>query len=241
MATDQDNAAPVELPPEVRARVWVVIPAYNEGARVGDVVREVRTLYRRVVVVDDGSVDDTGAQARSAGAVVLTHVINRGQGAALQTGIRYALQDGAEYVVTFDSDGQHQVSDIATLVVPIHEGRWDISLGSRFLGGAENITASRRLLLQGGVLFTRVVSRVRITDTHNGLRAFSRRAAERIRITLDRMAHASELIDQIRDTHLPYGEVPVHIRYTDYSMAKGQSSMGAFKILFHYFFKRLSS
>ena len=229
------------LPPEVREKVFVVIPAYNEGEEVGGVIREVRESYPNVVVVDDGSRDDSAQISKRAGAQVLRHAINRGQGAALQTGIDYAILQGAEYVVTFDSDGQHRVEDIPALIDPILNGKWDISLGSRFLGGVENIKASRKFLLKMGVVFTRIVSRVRITDTHNGLRAFSRQAAQRINITLDRMAHASELIDQVRDCGLPYGEVPVHIRYTDYSKAKGQSSSGAFKIIFHYLFKRMTS
>ncbi len=236
-----DSAAPPCLPPEVRKQVFVVIPAYNEGEEVGGVIQEVRKLYPNVVVVDDGSKDASAEISARAGAQVLRHAINRGQGAALQTGIDYAILQGAEYVVTFDSDGQHRVEDIPALIDPILNGKWDISLGSRFLGGVENIKASRKLLLRMGVVFTRIVSRVRITDTHNGLRAFSRRAAQRINITLDRMAHASELIDQVRDCGLPYGEVPVHIRYTDYSKAKGQSSSGAFKIIFHYLFKRMTS
>ncbi|HNO79492.1 MAG TPA: glycosyltransferase family 2 protein [Phycisphaerae bacterium] len=248
MATVQSNpdvsaestAAP-SLPPEVREKVYIVIPAYNEGEKVGTVIEEVRALYPNVVVVDDGSKDESAAISARAGAKVLRHAINRGQGAALQTGIDFAILQGAEFVVTFDSDGQHRIEDIPVLIAPILEGKWDISLGSRFLGGVENIKLSRKWLLRLGVLFTRIVSRVKITDTHNGLRAFSRRAAQRIQITLDRMAHASELIDQVRDCGLPYGEVPVHIRYTDYSKAKGQSSAGAFKIIFHYLFKRMTS
>jgi glycosyltransferase involved in cell wall biosynthesis len=220
--------------------VYVVVPAFREAGCIKSVVWEVTRQYPNVIVVDDGSPDDTAALARRGGAVVLQHPLNRGQGAALQTGIEYALRRGAEYIVTFDSDGQHRVEDIAELVRPIHEGRWDISLGSRFLGAAENISPTRQLLLLGGVWFTRLVSGVKITDTHNGLRAFSRRAAEKIEITLDRMAHASELIDQIRDCGLPYGEVPVRIRYTEYSRAKGQRSSGLFKILLHYLMGRLT-
>lgn len=228
-----------ELLEAVRQRVFVVVPAYCEATCIEGVVRDLVRHYPRVVVVDDGSSDDTAVLARRGGATVLRHPINRGQGAALQTGLAFALDRGAEYIVTFDSDGQHRVEDIAALVEPIHRGDCDISLGSRFLGSADNITPSRRLLLRGGVWFTRAVSRVRITDAHNGLRAFSRRAAEKIDITLDRMAHASELIDQIRDSGLPYREVPVRIRYTDYSRAKGQRSSGLIKILVHYLMGRL--
>jgi glycosyltransferase involved in cell wall biosynthesis len=166
-------------------------------------------------------------------------VINRGQGAALQTGITYALARSADYIVTFDSDGQHRVEDIARLVAPIERAEVDITLGSRFLGQAVNMSIWRRLLLKAGVVFTRVFSGIKVTDTHNGLRGFSRRGAQHIRITLDRMAHASELIDQVATAKLPYREVPVEIRYTDYSRAKGQGALGAVKIVIHYFFGRV--
>ncbi len=230
----------VFLPDDVCRRVFVIIPAFNEASRVSDVVGNVVQAYENVIVIDDGSRDETASAAAKAGATVLRHVINRGQGAALQTGIDYALRCGAEFVVTFDSDGQHRVEDIAALVHPIAQGDWEISLGSRFLGDVEDLPNSRRAVLKGGVLFTRLVSRVKITDAHNGLRAFSHKAASKIRITLDRMAHASELIDQIRDSQLPFGEVPVRIRYTDYSIEKGQSSLSAIRILFHYLLKRLT-
>ncbi len=245
MSDSQAKDAPqfpstVDLPDSVRVRVFVVLAAYNEAACIEQAVREVLALYPHVVVVDDASEDDTGDRASRAGAVVLRHVANRGQGAALQTGIDYALAQGAGFVVTFDGDGQHRADDIAALIAPIAEGRVEIALGSRFRGSAESIPPSRRLLLKGGVVFTRFASGAKVTDVHNGLRAFSRRAAQRIRITLERMAHASELIDQIHASGLPYCEVPVHIRYTEYSRAKGQSFLGAFRILIHYVFGRLT-
>ena len=232
-----DDAA---LPDAVRQGVYVVLAAYNEATCIADVVRSVREQYPHVVVVDDGSRDETSGQARTAGATVLRHVLNRGQGAALQTGITYALGRGAAYVVTFDSDGQHQVGDIARLVAPIQRGEAEITLGSRFLGEAVGMPAARGWLLKLGVWFTRMTSGAQITDTHNGLRGFSRRAAQHVRITLDRMAHASELIDQIHGSGLPYREVPVRIRYTEYSRAKGQSAFNALKILIHYFFGRVT-
>lgn len=217
----------------------LVLPAFNEAATIGEVVRGLRARYRHVVVVDDGSVDETAREARAAGATVLRHVLNRGQGATLQTGIRFCLERGAECLVTFDSDGQHRVADVPALVEPIYRGEADVVLGSRFLGAGREMPASRRLLLRGAVLFTWMVSGLKLTDAHNGLRAFSRRAAERIDIRLDRMAHASELVDQIRRMGLPYREVPVEIRYTEYSRAKGQSAAGAVRILFDYLLDRL--
>ncbi len=235
-ATDFSQDQP--LPEDVRRQVYVVLAAYNEAVCIERVVRNVRALYPNVVVVDDGSEDETCQLASGAGAVVLRHIINRGQGAALQTGIEYALSQGASYLVTFDGDGQHRVEDVARLIRPIRSGEFEVTLGSRFLGDAGEVPTGRRLLLRLGVLFTRLVSGAKITDTHNGLRAFSSRAAGRLRITLDRMAHASELIDSIHRSGLPYCEVPVRVRYTKYSRSKGQRFSGAIKILVHYLFGR---
>jgi glycosyltransferase involved in cell wall biosynthesis len=219
---------------------FVVVAAFNEGESIGDVVRELRTKYQHVVVVDDGSADDTATQALEAGACVLTHLINRGQGAALQTGITYALSQGADFVVTFDADGQHDVADVVQLLTPIAEGRAHIALGSRFLERREEkMPFGRRLLLMAAVLFMRVTSRVRLTDAHNGLRAFSRHAAERIDLKLDRMAHASEIVDQVAATGLPFVEVPVRVRYTSYSLRKGQRNSAALRVAFDYLMARL--
>ncbi len=231
--------AAAHVPCEPCEGVFVVVPAFNEAPAIGAVLGELRAAYRNVVVVDDGSTDGTAQVARTAAAYVLRHAINCGQGAALQTGIEFALQHGAEYIVTFDADGQHRVEDIAALLAPIRSGECDIALGSRFLGQSVGVPPLRRMVLRFGVLFTRLVSRVNLTDAHNGLRAFSRRAAQRINLRLDRMAHATELIDQVRQSGLPYREVPVEIRYTPYSLRKGQSARGAIRIALHYLLGRV--
>jgi glycosyltransferase involved in cell wall biosynthesis len=224
---------------EPSADVMVVIAAYNEAKAIGHVVRELREHYAQVVVVDDGSADATAQLALDAGAHVLTHLINRGQGAALQTGISYALLRGAQAVVTFDADGQHDVHDIARLLAPIRAGGAHIALGSRFLERREHIPLGRRMVLFCAVWFTRLFARARLTDTHNGLRAFSRVAAQKLDLQLDRMAHASELLDQVVASGLPYVEVPVRIRYTEYSLSKGQRSSAALRVAFDYLMARL--
>jgi glycosyltransferase involved in cell wall biosynthesis len=234
-----DQGASVPLPAGLANQVFVVIAAYNEAGAIAKVVGELRETCPNVVVVDDGSSDDTYREAREAGAVVLRHLINRGQGAALQTGITYALERGAEVIVTFDADGQHQPKDIPALIKPIVSGQVEICLGSRFLEHADAVPLGRRLLLIGAILFTRATSGLKLSDAHNGLRAFSREAAKRFDIRLDRMAHASELIDQVRSSGLPYREVPVHIRYTDYSLAKGQRSSAALRVAIEYLIGRL--
>lgn len=213
---------------------WVIVPAYNESAVLGGVVLGLVERGHRVVVVDDGSTDTSAAAARTAGAHVLRHALNRGQGAALQTGIAYALARGAEQVVTFDSDGQHAADDVEALLAPLLAGRADVVLGSRFMGEGEAIPPIRRAVLAAAVVFTRIASGARVTDTHNGLRAFSRAAAAKLDIRLDRMAHASEILDQIVRHGLRFEEVPVHVRYTDYSRRKGQSSLAALRILADY-------
>lgn len=227
------------VPPDVREDLFVVIAAFNEVASIEPVAREVRAIFPNVVVVDDGSTDGTFDAARRAAKYVLRHVINRGQGAALQTGIEFALRHGARFILTFDADGQHRVEDIPAMLEPIWRGECEITLGSRFLGQTVNIPSTRRAILRLAVLFTKIVNRVKLTDAHNGLRAFSRRAAKTIHITMDRMAHASELIDQIRLSGLPFREVPVEIRYTVYSLAKGQSSRGALRIVWQYLLGRV--
>jgi len=213
------------------SNVWVVIPAFNEGSVIGEVVRGVRARYRNVVVVDDCSQDDTGAAALSAGAIRLRHPINLGQGAALQTGISYALAQGADYIVTFDADGQHRVEDIGALIATQARNNADVVVGTRFLGRTENMPALRRIVLKLAVVFTRLTSGVKLTDVHNGLRLFTRHAAERIRITQDRMAHASEITDQIHKLGLAIVEAPVTIVYTEYSLRKGQKLSNAINIV----------
>ena len=218
------------MPPQ--AGVIAVIAAFNEARAIDAVVRGLVPQVAEVVVVDDGSRDGTAEAARKAGAVVLRHAVNRGQGAALQSGIRLALARGAAIVVTFDADGQHVPEDLPRLIAPVASGAADVALGSRFLGGTSNVPPSRRLLLKGAVLFTRLTTGLKVTDAHNGLRAFSRRAAETIRIRQDRMAHASEIVSEIRRHELRFVEVPITVLYTDYSRAKGQSALGAFRVLF---------
>jgi polyprenyl-phospho-N-acetylgalactosaminyl synthase len=220
-------------------QVHVIIAAYNEAAVISRVVMEVKRAGYRVVVVDDGSKDATAAVARGAGATVVAHPFNLGQGAALQTGVDYALAQGAEVVVTFDADGQHRVADIAGLVEALSEERAEFVLGSRFLGQATDLPPLRRLLLKAATLFTRLTTGLQLSDTHNGLRAMSRRGAAAIRLRQNRMAHASELLGQIGSSGLRHVERPVTIEYTAYSLAKGQKIRDAVFILVDLFARRL--
>lgn len=215
------------------ARTWMVIPAFNEAQyeTIAATVRSARRVFSNIVVVDDCSRDGTGELALREGAHVCCHPVNLGQGAALATGIRYALLQDADEIVTFDADGQHGVKDAQTMVNVLRAKKVDVVLGSRFLGTASGISSSRRLLLKAATVFTRMSTGLAVTDAHNGLRVLTSSAAEAITITQNRMAHASEILHQIAELGLSYVEVPTHITYTDYSVAKGQKMSGAFTIL----------
>lgn len=218
-----------------RHGTWVVIAAYNEAVVIADVVRPVVDAGWNVVVVDDGSRDATAAKARTGGAVVLRHSINLGQGAALQTGIDYALRRGARNLVTFDADGQHEPNDIPTVVAAL--ASHEIALGSRFLGSVEGATQRRMVLLRAAVMMSNRLAGLKLTDAHCGMRGFRATAAPHLRITQDRMAHASELLKKVQTSGLSYTEVPITVRYTDHSKAKGQTGLQAIRILFDYLFR----
>ena len=223
-------------------KVIIIIPAYNEGKKIFNVVRGVTDSGYEVLVVDDGSVDETASEAKRAGAKILRHIINRGYGAALATGNAYALKNNYDVAVHFDADGQHEVEDIKKLIQPIIDNQADVVLGSRFIGdpndpnyippslklwraGRMGLPFVRKILLKMAVLFTWIVSGVKLTDAHNGMRAFSRQALEKIDCRQDGMSYASEIIDQIGEHKLRYQEVGVTIKYTDYSLAKGENNI----------------
>lgn len=219
--------------------VWIVVAAYNEAEHVGDVVGDLRQRYPNIVVVDDGSSDATGDRARAAGAIALRHLVNLGQGAAIQTGITFALRRGACFIVTFDADGQHSGDDVARLLAPLQGGQADIVCGSRFLGATIDAPPLRRPALRLAALLTRLTTGLRVTDAHNGLRAMSRQCALQVRIRQERMAHASEVMREVARLRLRLLEVPVTIRYTEYSRRKGQGLASGLRVLFDLFLSRL--
>ena len=220
--------------------VAVVVPAFNEESSVGAVVSDLSRHFRTIICVDDGSSDATADAAARAGATVVRHPENLGQGAALQTGFAYALADPlVDFIITFDSDGQHRVDDALTLLDAARSHQVDVVLGSRFLGPAAEVPFLRRQVLRAAVRFTRYTTGMALTDTHNGLRVLQRRAIEAMDLTLTGMAHASQLLDQVSRSGLSYVEAPVTIEYTDYSRARGQSNVNALNIAFDLAVERL--
>jgi polyprenyl-phospho-N-acetylgalactosaminyl synthase len=213
--------------------VWVVIPVYNEASVIAGVVEEALRTFPNVVCVDDGSADGSAERVTATGAHLVRHPVNLGQGAALQTGLRYALvQPGAERFVTFDADGQHRVEDVVMMLAIAHERSADAVLGSRFLLPDGEVPWQKRLVLRTAAAVSPTARRLRLSDAHNGLRLFNRKAASRLNITMNGMAHASEITGFLARSDLRVTEAPVSIRYTDYSRAKGQSLLNGVNILF---------
>lgn len=222
--------------------VFVVIPCYNEGEALAQTVAELKPYAFRIVVIDDGSSDVASEHLRNQPVTCLRHFSNLGQGAALQTGTQYALLQGAACIVHFDADGQHDPTLIHKLIEPIRGGECDVVLGSRFLDSNDRklVPTKKKVLLKVGVLVSWLFSGLWLTDTHNGFRALSRAAAQRISLTEDGFAHATEILESIRKSKLRYKEVPATIRYTDYSQAKGQSIFNSINIVVDLVLRKLS-
>lgn len=205
-----------------------VVPAYMEEKKIGSVARSLSVLVDKVIVVDDGSTDDTAKNAEVSGAIVLRHKINRGQGASLQTGCDYALQLGADYVLHFDGDGQFDVNDIQPALEKLKMEKADILFGSRFLGTESNTPwFKKQILFPIARIFNNFFTGLKLTDVHNGFRVLSRLALQKIIITHDRMAHATEIVAQTKHNKLKYIEFPIKVVYCEY----GQGFFGGLKIL----------
>jgi len=219
-------------------QTWAVVPMFNEGSVIASVVTELRKSIPNVVCVDDCSSDDSAAQAESAGAIVVRHPINLGQGASLQTGFEFvrSIPEMTE-VVTFDADGQHQVADALAMVQKLRDEKLDIVIGSRFLDDRTDMSRLKRAVLRLATAYTRVTTGMALTDAHNGLRVISRDLLMKMQLKQNRMAHASELIDQVRLYKAKWAEHPTHIVYTDYSRGKGQSVLNSVNILVEIIFK----
>ncbi|MGX9675008.1 glycosyltransferase family 2 protein [Mycobacterium sp. HM-7] len=213
--------------------VWIVIPAYNEATVIADVVADVRTVFPNVVCVDDGGSDDTGDRAFSAGAHVVRHPVNLGQGAAIQTGVEYARsRPGAQVFATFDADGQHRVKDVVRMIERLRDEDLDIVIGTRFADQPpDRMPMLKRLLLPIVAKLSRSSRKLRLTDAHNGLRVFNKTVADGLNLTMNGMSHASEFVSLIVENHWRIAEQPVQILYTDYSMSKGQPLVNGVNIV----------
>jgi len=202
----------------------IVIPAYNEEKHIRNLIASCQLLgYNDIIVVDDGSTDNTAEIAKRAGAVVLSHVINRGVGAATQTGLEAAQRIGAEIAVTIDADGQHQAKDIKNILAPLIDHKNDIVIGSRFMTAENSIPWARKIFNNAANVITFFLAGIYLTDTQSGLKAFSKKALESIQITANGYEFSSEIIREAKYFRLRIAEVPVSVVYTPYSLSKGQN------------------
>ncbi|MET0700742.1 MAG: glycosyltransferase family 2 protein [Mycobacterium sp.] len=219
--------------------VWIVVPAFNEASVIGDVIADITSTFAHVVCVDDGSRDDTAANALRAGAHVVRHPVNLGQGAAIQTGVEYArAQPGAKIFATFDADGQHRVKDVAAMVDRLAKGDVDIVVGTRFAGQpASQVPAVKRVVLRAAAFVSPSIRKLGLTDAHNGLRVFNKTVADGLNITMNGMSHASEIITLIIENNWRVAEEPIEILYTDYSLGKGQPLLNGVNIVFDGFLR----
>ena len=211
---------------------WIVIPLYNEATVISDVIKSLLPHFPNVVCVDDGSTDGSAEVAARAGAHLVRHPVNLGQGAALQTGIEYALaHPSCEFIVTFDADGQHRIIDALEMLEVARANDVAIIFGSRFLDDRTDPGWVKKVVLKTAIRVTNLTTGMKLTDAHNGLRVIRRDAAEKVQLKQDRMAHATEIVLELGKTGLPWREHPVELLYTDYSKGKGQSVLNSVNIL----------
>lgn len=213
--------------------ILVIIPAYNESEKIGEVINGLKNkanLPLDILVVNDGSQDKTARIAQESGAMVVNHLINRGQGAALKTGIEFALRKKYQTVVFFDADGQMNPSEVYNLNLKLNEG-YDVVLGSRNLGKAIDMPLITKIIKKIALIFTRLTTGLKVTDTHNGFQVWRLTALSQIKLDQDRMAHASQILNEISRLRLKYCEIPVTITYTSYSIKKGQKFWHSLNIL----------
>lgn len=209
-------------------KIWTIIPAFNVSRHMAAVVQAVRPVVDEIVIINDGSSDETGAIADTLGVTVIHHPLNRGQGAALKTGTEYALSHGADIIVHFDADGQFQASDIEKVITPLREGKADIVFGSRFLDSTTVLPWAKRVIIMSVArCINRWLFNINLTDPQSGFRAFNRKAGELIDWQQDRMAHCSEILIEAHRHPLRITEVPITVHYHEF----GQRFSGGFKIL----------
>jgi glycosyltransferase involved in cell wall biosynthesis len=217
---------------------WIVVPAFNEANVIGDVIADVRSAFDHVVCVDDGSSDGTGEIALRAGAHLVRHPVNLGQGAAIQTGVEYARrQPGAQIFATFDGDGQHRVKDVVSMIDRLSVGDVDIVIGTRFGRGVSRPPLLKRFVLRTAAWLSPRGRRLGLTDTNNGLRVFNKAVADGLDITMSGMSHATEFVMLIAENHWRVVEEPVEVLYTEYSKSKGQPLLNGVNIIFDGFLR----
>ncbi len=236
-----------------KEKMLFLIRAYNEEQTIGKVIDDiVQAWYTKIIIINDGSTDQTWSivehKQQSYPDILILHTmhsINRGGWAANRTGFnfvsKYAQELDIDRVITFDADGQMDVSDMKAFYHIMQSRPADIYIGSRFISGAQahNIPSSRKIILYISHIVTRIFYGTKMSDPHNGFRVVSISTIQKIKITADGMHYANEINEQIKKYKLHYEEVPVHIRYTKYSLTKGQKNSNSIKLAIEMIYKKL--
>lgn len=219
-------------------KLLIILPALNEAKVIARVLAQIKLVAAKlpvsteICVINDGSGDQTAAISKKAGVTVLTHVINRGLGASLSTGLEYAKKVKADFAITMDSDGQHDPDDLVTVLTPLLNKQADVVIGSRLLQPAGKMPWLRKINNQAFNLLTRLLFGVVTTDSLSGFRGFSKPAIQSIELKTERMEVSNEFFTEIKRHHLKFAEVPIRVIYTDYSLTKGVKPGNVFAILF---------
>ncbi|MBI2458943.1 MAG: glycosyltransferase family 2 protein [Parcubacteria group bacterium] len=211
-------------------KIFCVIPAFNEEKNIAEIINQVYPLVDKLVIVDDGSTDKTADFITEEGVVLLKHIINRGQGAALRTGTAYGLAKGADIIIHFDADGQFLARDLECIAAPIKAGAAEVVFGSRFLNGEHSSAMpvfKKYFIMPLARAVNKVFFNINLTDPQSGFRAMSREAARRISWQQDRMAHCSEIMFEVKKHNFKVKEIPVRVIYHNF----GQSFFSGLKIL----------
>lgn len=219
-------------------RVCVVIPAYNEATVIGEVVKSAREVFLKskkaydidIVVVNDGSKDETANEAKKGGAIVINHILNSGAGSATLTGLAYARQHNYDIAATMDADGQHAPDDVLEGIKSIDQGNADLLIGSRLID-SRGMSKIKVLGNKGLSLFTYLLFGINVTDSQSGLRIFSKRAIDGLQWKSTGYEFCSEMIWRAKQVRMSISEYPIKAIYTDYSRAKGQNNWNAINIV----------
>lgn len=219
-------------------RVCVVIPAYNEATVIGEVVKSAREVFLKskkaydidIVVVNDGSKDETANEAKKGGAIVINHILNSGAGSATLTGLAYARQHNYDIAATMDADGQHAPDDVLEGIKSIDQGNADLLIGSRLID-SRGMSKIKVLGNKGLSLFTYLLFGINVTDSQSGLRIFSKRAINGLQWKSTGYEFCSEMIWRAKQARMNVSEYPIKAIYTDYSRAKGQNNWNAINIV----------
>ena len=223
-----------------------IMPAYGENDAPIPVIGKILDQWYSVILIDDGKNWDLTKKLHEKykwkPVVTIKHIVNLWQWGGLETWAEYVRRfgDKIKYVVHFDSDWQHRLEDLKEFQKAFKEDpKLEIALGSRFLGSTVNMPKSKKITLKLGILFTRIFSGIKLTDTHNGYRMMKKETLDKIHITMNRMEHASEILDIIKSKKIRYKEVPIVVIYSDYSMSKWQKISNAFNIVKNLIYKKI--